>query len=59
MKHLIASELSGFKVQFSAVGILVSLNRPISTMEVKVDHAFEGIEFIVRKLSDNTVVVRL
>ncbi len=59
--QLIATELSnlGFQTRITQTGVLVSLNRPISRMEVEtaLGQAFEGVQFKLAKISKNSVHV--
>ena len=59
--NLIATELSnlGFEVRITQTGVLVSLNRPVSTMEVEtaLTQAFEGVQFRVVRISKNSIHV--
>lgn len=58
-QNLVASELSemGFETKTTLTGVLVSLKRPISWMEVKtaLERAFEGIEFRMIQIHRNTI----
>ncbi len=57
--NLIATELSnlGFEVRITQAGVLVSLNRPMASMEVEtaLEQAFEGVQFRVVRISKNSV----
>jgi hypothetical protein len=59
--HLIATELSnlGFTTRITQTGVLVSLNRPVASMEVEtaLEQAFEGIEFKLYHVHRNMVHV--
>mgnify|MGYP001563083245 CR=1 FL=1 len=59
--NLIATELSnqGFEVRITQTGVLVSLNRSVSTMEIEtaLEQAFEGIEFKLYHIHSNMVHV--
>ncbi len=59
--NLIATELSnlGFQTRITQTGVLVSLNRPVSRMEIEtaLEQAFEEIEFRVTHISKNSVLV--
>ena len=59
--NLIATELSnlGFEVRITQTGVLVSLNRPVSTTEVYIamQQAFGGVQFKVVRISKNSVHV--
>jgi len=59
---IIASILSqlGFITRITSSGTIVSLNRPVSTLEVEYALAqeFEGIEFQVSRISKNQVLVQ-
>lgn len=58
-QNLVASELSemGFETKVTQTGVLVSLKRPVSTLEVKtaLDQAFEGIEFKLFQIRPNAI----
>lgn len=57
--NLIATELSnlGFTTRITQTGVLVSLNRPVTQMEIEIALAqvFEGIEFKVYHVHSNMV----
>ncbi len=58
--QLIATELSnlGFTTRIAQTGVLVSLNRPVSTMEVETAlELFEGVQFKIVRISKNSVHV--
>lgn len=59
--QLIATELSnlGFQTRITQTGVLVSLNRPLASIEVEtaLEQAFESIEFRVTHISKNSVHV--
>jgi len=55
--NLIATELSnlGFQTRITQTGVLVSLKRPLASMEVEM--AFETIQFTLTRISKNSVHV--
>ena len=59
--NLIATELSnlGFTTRITQTGVLVSLNRPVSTIEVEMalEQIVEGVKFHLVKISKNSVHV--
>ena len=59
--QLIATELSnlGFTTRITQTGVLVSLNRPLASVEVEIvlDQAFWGVQFKVVRISKNSVHV--
>jgi len=59
---IIASILSqlGFATHITSSGTIVSLNRPVSTLEVEyaLDQEFEGIQFQVSRISQNSILVQ-
>jgi len=59
--QLIATELSnlGFQTHITQTGVLVSLNRPVSQMEVEtaLEQAFEGIQFKLYHVHSNMIHV--
>jgi hypothetical protein len=61
MKNIIAIELSnlGFTTRITQTGVLVSLKRPVSQMEVEMalEQAFEGIQFKLYHIHSNMVHV--
>jgi hypothetical protein len=60
-QQIIASELSqlGFTTQTTETGVLVSLNRPISRMEVEtaLEQTIEGVTFTTYQVHRNTIHV--
>lgn len=60
--HLIASILTqlGFITHVTQFGVIVSLNRPVNTLEIEIALAqeFEGIRFNVSRVSQNQVMVQ-
>lgn len=56
--QLIATELSnlGFQTRITQTGVLVSLNRPVSRMEVEtaLEQVVEGIQFTITYISKNS-----
>ena len=59
--QLIATELSnlGFTTRITQTGVLVSLNRPLASVEVEIvlDQAFWEVQFKVVRISKNSVHV--
>lgn len=59
---IIAAQLAqlGFVTRITSSGTLVSLNRPLSTMEVEqaLSQEFDTIEFKVSQVSKNQVMVQ-
>ncbi len=59
--NLIATELSskGFTTRITQTGVLVSLNRPLASIEVEIvlDQAFWEVQFKVVRISKNSVHV--
>jgi len=59
--QLIATELSnlGFTTRITQTGVLVSLNRPVSQMEVEtaLEQIVEGVKFHLVKIGKNSVHV--
>jgi len=59
---IIASILAqlGFVTRITSNGIIVSLNRPVSTLEVEyaLDQEFDGITFQVSRISQNSILVQ-
>ena len=58
-QNIIATELSnlGFQTRITQTGVLVSLNRPVSQMEIEMalEQAFEGIEFKLYHIHSNMI----
>ncbi len=56
--NLIATELSnlGFQTRITQTGVLVSLNRPVSKMEIEtaLEQIVEGVKFSIYPISKNT-----
>ena len=59
--HIIAQELEGigFQTQITSIGVLVSLNRPITNIEVEIalEQVFESISFQISRVSKQAVLV--
>ncbi len=57
--NLIASELAslGFITRITQTGVLVSLNRPVSRVEIEtaLGQAFEGVQFKIYHVHSNMV----
>lgn len=55
--NLIATELSnlGFQTRLTQTGVLVSLNRPVSKMEIEtaLEQIVEGVKFSIYPISKN------
>lgn len=56
-KNIVATELSnlGFQTRITQTGVLVSLNRPISRMEIEMalEQVVEGVKFNIYPVSKN------
>jgi hypothetical protein len=59
---IIASILSqlGFVTRITSSGVIVSLSRPVSTLEVEyaLTQEFEGIQFQVSRIGQNSILVQ-
>lgn len=62
MLNVIASEMNknGFQTQITSSGVIVSLKRPMSKMEVEIalEQSFEELPFSIDRVNKNSYLVK-